>query len=120
MRQPKGTAANIRTRDAAVNAMLVSIGATPKEESFGGIHAYRLQTRAGLLRIYAHDGAIFTRFQDVDSACEWLNPAKHGRSRLNPYSGKWNFHFDPSTTPEQAINEFRREFAAIELTSVSN
>jgi len=41
-----------------------------------------------------YEGWLAARFADLDLANALLNPrGKLGGGRLNPFSGKWNFHF---------------------------
>ena len=37
---------------------------------------------------------VACRFEDVNRACADLNPDRQLRGGCNPYSGKWNLHFD--------------------------
>lgn len=63
-------------------AALIALGAFP----CGGLYAFRLETKHGLLRLSPGGTSIRTRFDDVPAT------APSGAS-LNPYSGKWNFEF---------------------------
>lgn len=57
---------------------------------------YKLETVCGLLNIGLDQPeksqvfSIFCRFEDVNEAKKYLQHDYYGR--LNPYSGKWNFH----------------------------
>ena len=48
---------------------------------------YMVNTRAGALRVHVYDDWIACRFEDVAKAREVVRSGK-----LNPYSGKWNWH----------------------------
>jgi hypothetical protein len=63
-----------------------------------------LTTHAGTLSVIPYDGWIACRFHDVKAAVALLgyNPAC---GRLNPFSGKWNFHFGRCTA-DDALLEF--------------
>lgn len=66
---------------------------------------YTLPTAAGELSV-TYDrgwGTIFGRFEDVEAAKKLLGTAPY--NRLNPYSGKWNFHFG-RTTAEAAFEQW--------------
>jgi hypothetical protein len=70
-----------------------------------------LATLAGMLSIIPYDGWFACRFQDVKAAVSLLgyDPAC---GRLNPYSGKWNFHFGRCTA-EEALAEFVWELSRV-------
>lgn len=57
------------------------------------------------------------RFASGWIACRFLYPelaqGKAGGQSLNPYSGKWNFHFHQGTTVDEAVEEFRRSLHRI-------
>ena len=48
-------------------------------------------------------GCVFGRFTDVERAVSVL-----GRDAVNPYSGKWNFHFSHGYPPEVMAEEYQR------------
>lgn len=84
----------------AMTAMLHRMGAGPNHS---GWYALRLRTLAGDLEISVLDGWVATRFADPDLARALLNPSgQFGGCRLNPYSGKWNFHFGAEDRVEDA------------------
>jgi hypothetical protein len=78
------------------------------------------ETRAGKLRVFVDTGdlggSIFCRFEDPKRAAEVLHPGQKlypgGWQRLNPCSGKWNFHFQRITAAE-AFASFKKEFDSI-------
>lgn len=66
---------------------------------------YTLPTAAGELSV-TYDrgwGTIFDRFEDVEAAKKLLGTGPY--NRLNPYSGKWNFHFG-RVTAEAAFEQW--------------
>ena len=63
----------------ALKACLPGLQHTPD-----AMYPYCLPTKLGALLISPCDGAIRTRFEEVP-------PAEPCGTRLNPYSGKWNF-----------------------------
>lgn len=75
----------------AVTNMLRDLGAVATP---GEWHAWRLDTRAGRLDVTPHPTWVACRFVDVAAAKAILGTDP----RLNPHSGKWNWHIqsDPS------------------------
>lgn len=70
-------------------AALRAMGATVQDgsvENFGSAR-FSLVTKAGILNVTVYDTWIAARFDDVDAA------KALGLVGLNPYSGKYNFHF---------------------------
>lgn len=65
---------------------LVSKGAT--HDSF---YRFQIETKAGRLYITPYENWIAACFADVERAKQLLGSSLHGR--LNPSTGKWNFHF---------------------------
>ena len=63
-----------------------------------------LPTKAGPLSIIPYGNWLACRFQDVKAAVSLLRDDPAG-SHLNPYSGKFNFHFGRCTADE-ALEEF--------------
>jgi hypothetical protein len=74
--------------NAALTDYIISKGAVP-----GRFYDYEIDTPAGLLYISVNDTWIATRFDDVEAGKAFTSTIG---SRCNPYSGKWNFHFDAS------------------------
>lgn len=81
---------------------------------------FNVVTKAGKLWLRPdHDGenmlSIYCRFDDVDLAKSILGDGMH--NRLNPYSGKWNFHMSCEDVPNAfyAFNYFKGEFARVAL-----
>jgi len=78
---------------------------------------YKVETVCGVLKIGLEQperGEIFSiygRFEDVEKAKEFL-PHKFD-DRLNPYSGKWNWH---SRNDEAMLRHFDIELSPLLLT----
>ena len=53
---------------------------------------FELETQAGTLTISPHGNWLACRFADPDRAAAFLRTWGHS-GNLNPYSGKWNFHY---------------------------
>ena len=76
-----------------VHKLLIGLGANETGESN---YKYSLNTKAGELLITTHDAeksdifSVYCRFENPDRAKEVLS--KWENDRLNPYSGKWNYH----------------------------
>lgn len=95
----------------AMTEMLHRLGARPNSS---GWYALLLDTIAGELEINVYDGWLATRFADVDRANALLNPRGHlGDGRLNPFSGKYNFHFGPEDGVEDAVALVEAELRAV-------
>jgi hypothetical protein len=80
-----------------------------------------VETLAGKLTIHYDQknyGAILCRFEDPDTAKAVLHGSERiypgGPQRLNPHSGKWNFHFG-ACIAEEAFEQFEREFKKVRL-----
>lgn len=92
--------------------LVLRLGAEDREE-YAGSRRYVLQTRLGELHLFPFDGWLATRFQDVDRAKAELNPKSEWGLRLNPYSGKWNFHFSDECTVQAALEFVEAEIRRI-------
>jgi hypothetical protein len=70
-----------------------------------------VDTKAGALRVKYSAGekscmfkgymppVVYCRFDDVEAARKWFGVGQYDHdSRLNPHSGKWNWHFAPQET----------------------
>ena len=77
--------------ESACLAMLQSLGATQGNACY----PWQLHTVAGVLRLRVMEDWLACRFDDVERAKSVVGPG-----RLNPYSGKWNWHFDAPTASE--------------------
>lgn len=67
---------------------LKSVGADESDGSYG----WKLNTPIGELSISLWDNAIMCRFADVEQATTFTR--RFTAQSCNPYSGKWNWHFD--------------------------
>jgi hypothetical protein len=76
--------------------MLKDLGAVESDCSYG----MSIQTIAGRLQLHAYDTWLATRFDDEKAAVRLI-----GDGSLNPYSGKWNWHF---TKPTQSDVDWLR------------
>jgi len=79
-----------------------------------GLGRYRLATSLGELTItpdpaYIAHGmlTIFSRFEDPARAY------KRFHREVNPYSGKWNFHYVATTAPDAAFQDFKANLGLI-------
>ena len=85
-------------------AMLQELGATGTDDFS---YPWSLVTRAGELRLAVHEDWLACRFSDVGRA----KAALDSDARLNPFSGKWNWHF---TSPgSDAVDSLRQHLAAL-------
>lgn len=98
----------------SVAKYLESIGAEIKENAvFNG--QWVLKTVAGELNISIHEPersevfSIFCRFEDVEKAKNIVLPGGY-HSRLNDYSGKWNFH---AYDANELLQEFKTELSSL-------
>lgn len=70
---------------------------------------YEVDTKAGILRMSTHNDdkgdlfSLFTRFEEPGKACAVLSSRKMDGARLNPFSGKWNFHYGCQLTLLQSF-----------------
>ena len=71
-----------------IRAFLIRNGAT---ERLNKAYEYAISTKLGTLQISVYLDWVACRFDDVDRAVAVIGP--HG---MNPYSGKWNHHYDVS------------------------
>jgi len=95
----------------AMTAMLHRMGARPNPS---GWYALCLRTLAGDLEISVLDGWVAARFAEPELAKALLMlRGELGSCRLNPYSGKWNFHFGPEDRVEDAVDLVEAELRAV-------
>lgn len=76
-----------------VHRLLIGLGATqPGKWSY----KYAIETMAGSLYLSIHEAeksavfSVYCRFENPEKAKEIFGDGTYGR--LNPYSGKWNYH----------------------------
>ncbi len=70
---------------AEVAKRLIALGATRNSD---GWYDFTVATVAGTLRVTVYDNWIACRFEEPERAKAISD------TRLNPYSGKWNHHYD--------------------------
>jgi len=94
---------------AAVTEYIVGLGARP-----GRFYDHELDTPAGLLHLSVHDDWLATRFEDVRRGTAFT---KTCGCPSNPFSGKWNFHFSPTSpdalAPEAVLPQLTYYFDAL-------
>lgn len=79
----------------SVEKYLISIGGNKVDTQCFGFR-YKLNTLAGELFVSCHEAensevfSVYCRFEQPERAKEVLS--KWEQDRLNPYSGKWNYH----------------------------
>jgi hypothetical protein len=74
-----------------VEALLRGLGAVDSGEWY----RLRIDTMVGPLMLHPmDDGWLAARFTEVERAVTMMNPRRDWTHRLNPISGKWNFHPD--------------------------
>lgn len=106
----------------AVNATaehLLSLGAIERDcDTLRGIalaaREFTIDTKAGSLWLQPHawdgnDFSVFGRFSNVQQARALFGNTP---SRLNVFSGKWNFHFFADNA-ESGLEQFKRELEAV-------
>lgn len=71
-----------------VASFLQELGAVEHD----GLYEFKLLTPIGEMGISLWDSAIMCRFWDVEQAKEFTR--RFTSQACNPYSGKWNWHFD--------------------------
>lgn len=71
-----------------VCGFLRTVGASPSDGAYGWI----LDTPIGELGVSLWDNAIVCRFAEVDKGTEFTRVLT--AQSCNPYSGKWNWHFE--------------------------
>lgn len=96
----KLTKKQIAAQKAFINAVedgLVALGARQVEPARKGLGneptggGYEIETKYGTLYVHPYGTWVATRFADVERA------KGHGLYGLNPYTGKWNHHFEQPT-----------------------
>lgn len=120
---------------AVVEEALQQYGAEDFDSGVPWFKSYLVKTKCGPLRVsldYGEDDgtrqySIYCRFETPQLACKalGLKPTfkdASGRqmydascSRLNQYSGKWNFHFDDIT---DLVTQFFLEFSKVEIKEI--
>ena len=75
------------TLSSILTPLLNSIGA--KDNGYGG---FTVQTKLGPMNLIPFDDWVACRFDDVEKAKAHFGISNIGQGRLNPFSGKWNWH----------------------------
>lgn len=91
-------------------AWLARVGAVPAKP--GALYAYTVVTRLGPLRIHPGDNLIACRFDDVKAAQVYFGVTRIGQDRLNPYSGKWNWHTSAVKPTQADLDALTQTFQA--------
>ncbi len=106
-------ARRVRQHVLSVGGRLVEVGQVIVEDGQRVVTPDRMEltTRAGTLSVTPYAGWVACRFHDVKAAAALLG-SHPATGRLNPHSGKWNFHFGRCTA-EEALGVFARELAAV-------
>jgi hypothetical protein len=90
-----------------MTAYLAGVGAKPNSYN---PPEHTLLTRAGTLTVTVYENWLACRFLDIQHAKRYLGDRTKDRdSRLNPHSGKWNFHFTTGTDLDICEATFRSE-----------
>ena len=84
----KAEQANREWFKAEIGRRLTALGATQNRDC-GHAYEYAVATVAGNLYVTVYDDWIACRFEEPERA-----KAAASDARLNPYSGKWNHHYD--------------------------
>jgi hypothetical protein len=88
--------------------MLLQLGAKAESESRDG---FRLNSIAGELMCHPYENWLACRFTDVEKAKQVI-----GSGSLNPFSGKWNWHFH-KPGPADLVDLHAKLSEVIELAS---
>ena len=102
-----------------VTELVIEAGARSDIDTI--IYTYNIPvTRFGPLYVSIHEsldgsavGSIMCRFEFPELAV-----GNVGGERLNPYSGKWNWHFSQWTTVDDAVAQFRHALERILISNV--
>lgn len=103
-------------------AYLLSLGVACEVRSSHGtlvvdsIKTFELLTEVGKLSVTVYDDWLACRFDEPKRAKELslIGPgARLNQSRLNPFSGKWNFHYHPEMRLEDVLLDFKYELGLI-------
>jgi hypothetical protein len=86
---------------AAVTLAIKELGARE-----GGTYGWQLDTCVGLLELSPYEDWVACRFVDV----ERVNVVIH-HGQLNPFSGKWNWHFDNPNAAD--VERFKQQVSSI-------
>jgi hypothetical protein len=84
------------------DAYLATVGTKPGRLGY----EWNVETRAGTLSLTAYGHSIAGRFGDVERA------KALGLGYLNPYSGKWNHHYEIGAA-EAELEDFKRQLGRV-------
>ncbi len=108
-----------RDRDRFIkkaHALIESLGAT-----MGDDDRWHLETKAGELTLSVDEntiggpGIVFTRFLEPKRAIKVV-PGAHENpvhSTINPYSGKWNFHYTGGWQVDDALEDLEHRLRGV-------
>lgn len=96
----------------AAKEFLKDVGAVAAPGGFSNGFECELQTRAGRLKITLYDTWFACRFDDVEEAKRILWGSDPNRT-LNPFSGKWNHHFNTRHDIDDCIRFLKFEFSKV-------
>lgn len=112
--------------NALVDDYMRGLGAEEKDPArpdfvIAGCHEptgadWRIQTKAGPLKVIAYGDWIACRFDDPQKAAVVLAEVGLGLVRLNRFSGKWNHHFNPGQPicdEKDCVHFFKEELGMI-------
>ena len=88
---------------AAVEAVVLGKGGTKHSGGptlIGEVREFRIETKAGTLRVIASERSILCRFEDVDRSIALLGYDPHGRLSR---TGKWNWHMGSDSNEARSI-----------------
>lgn len=105
-RTTKAEQANRAWFKAEVARRLTGLGATRNQR---GMYDYAVATVAGNLLVTVYDNWIACRFEEPERA-KAISDA-----RLNPYSGKWNHHYDPAVFTSRRTTRLYVDYFFLEL-----
>ena len=94
---------------AEIGRRLEAVGAT-RNRDCDYAHEYAVATVAGNLYVTIYDDWIACRFDEPERA-----KAAVSDPRLNPYSGKWNHHYDPAEFKGRRTTRHCVDYFFIEL-----
>ena len=91
---------------AEVERRLLALGATRNQ---AGTYDYTVATVAGKLYVTVYDNWIACRFEEPERAKAISD------TRLNPYSGKWNHHYDDADFTSRRTTQLCVDYFFMEL-----
>jgi len=101
----KAERANREWFKAEINRRLAALGAIRNQ----GGYEYAVATVAGSLYVTVYDDWIACRFEEPERAKAISD------TRLNPYSGKWNHHYDDADFKSRRTTQHCVDYFFLEL-----